>query len=46
MEFLLVELEKKLGGEALGKDQEFVFQTQRCKITAVTSARELMKNFK
>lgn len=35
MEFPIVELEKKLRGEALGKDQKFV-----------TSADEPMKNFK
>lgn len=28
-EFPLVKLENKLGGETLGKDQEFVFHTQR-----------------
>ena len=40
MEFPLVELEKKLGGEALGEDHmKFVFHTQRCKIAIVTSAR-------
>lgn len=46
IEFPLVDLEKRLGGETLGKDQEFVFHTQGCKIAAVTSAREPMKNFK
>lgn len=35
MEFPIVELEKKLRGEALGKDQKFV-----------TSADEPIKNFK
>lgn len=46
MEFPVVELEEKLGGETLGNDQEFVFHTQRCKTAAVTSAKEPMKNFK
>lgn len=41
MEFPVVELEEKRGGETLGKDREFVFHTQRCKTAAVT-----MKNFK
>lgn len=33
-------------GGTLGKDQEFVFHTQRCKIATITNAREPIKNFK